>query len=205
MELSDSTVEGVVAYDDGDYSKALDIFRPLAENGGAIAQFYLARMYAQSIGVGKDYVEAIKWYTLAADQGHVDAPFWLGQMFHFGKVVLQNNKTAVKWYTLAVEQGHVEAQQGLDLIAEAEFIDEMANLADLQGSEKNIDLYNSDQGAGYYGGNYDAYIVSEYMSGKSVQEIIDELSIEPDFACKDPSDIWDDVVMPALVTADVYK
>ncbi len=59
--------EGVAAYERGDYVTALHEFRPLAEQGLAVAQFALGAMYAEGQGVPQDYAAAVKWYRLAAD------------------------------------------------------------------------------------------------------------------------------------------
>ncbi len=59
----------VEAWSRGDYDKAVQEFRPLAEQGYATAQTNLGFMYAKGHGVPKDYVQAYVWYTLAASQG----------------------------------------------------------------------------------------------------------------------------------------
>ena len=48
---SDSYDDGLTAYEDKDYAKALKIWRPLADRGDAEAQFSLGYMYAQGQGV----------------------------------------------------------------------------------------------------------------------------------------------------------
>ena len=53
----------------GEYTTAMRLFRPLANQGNAAAQTNLGLMYGTGLGVPMDYVEAMKWYRLAADQG----------------------------------------------------------------------------------------------------------------------------------------
>jgi len=60
---------GAEAYKRGDYDKAVQEFRPLAEQGHAEAQLNLGIMYSLGLGVPKDDVQAYVWYTLAAGQG----------------------------------------------------------------------------------------------------------------------------------------
>ncbi len=60
---------GCDAYERGDYDTALKEFRPLAEQGEAVAQWSLGIMYERGRGVPQDYVQAYRWYTLAASQG----------------------------------------------------------------------------------------------------------------------------------------
>jgi uncharacterized protein len=57
------------ANDRGDYATALRLFRSLAEQGNADAQYHLGHMYFVGQGIPQDYAEALKWYRLAADQG----------------------------------------------------------------------------------------------------------------------------------------
>ncbi len=75
-------LEGVAAYERGDYAMALREFRPLAEQGYAGAQNNLGLMYARGRGVPQDYAAAVKWYRKAAEQGYVEAQHNLG--FNYG-------------------------------------------------------------------------------------------------------------------------
>src|SRR5277367_6141684 len=56
-----------------DYAKELQILRPLAEQGNAVAQLGLGVMYANGQGVPQDYAQAVVWYRKAAEQGDADA------------------------------------------------------------------------------------------------------------------------------------
>ncbi len=60
---------GKEAYDRGDYATALKEWRPLAEQGDALAQSLLGVMYAEGLGVPQDFVQAHMWFNLAAAQG----------------------------------------------------------------------------------------------------------------------------------------
>ncbi len=61
---------GVEAYNRGDYATALKEWRPLAEQGDALAQYNLGVMYFMGRGVPQDNVQAHMWLNLAAAQGH---------------------------------------------------------------------------------------------------------------------------------------
>ncbi len=52
---------GLDAFNEGDYTTALNTFRPLAEQGEAQAQFRLGVMYHQGLGVTQDDAEAVLW------------------------------------------------------------------------------------------------------------------------------------------------
>jgi TPR repeat protein len=65
--------DGMDAYNRGDYATTLEEWRPLAEQGDALAQNNLGWMYYNGYGVPQDYVQARMWFTLAAAQGKENA------------------------------------------------------------------------------------------------------------------------------------
>ncbi len=93
--------EGLAAYLRGDYATALQEFKPLAEQGLAVAQNNLGIMYDTGRGVPQDYAEAVKWYRRAAEQGQASAQLNLGAIYHEGQGVPQDYVQAHMWYTLA--------------------------------------------------------------------------------------------------------
>ncbi len=105
--------KGLAAYYTGDFSTALKEWRPLAEQGDALAQYNLGLMYRNGNGVIQDYAEAVKWFRLAAEQGFAKAQYNLGLMYQNGNGVVQDYAEAVRWYRLAAEQGHAKAQYNL--------------------------------------------------------------------------------------------
>jgi hypothetical protein len=124
--------DGVMAYSRGDYATAMQHFRPLAEQGNAIAQFNLGVMYQDGKGVPKDYAEAIKWYRRAADQGAGGAQFNLGGMYARGEGVQRDDVRAYMWINLSTAQGIGGAERNRDGIAQhmtAEQIAEAQKLA----------------------------------------------------------------------------
>ena len=108
--------DGVAAYRREDYATALRLWKPLAEQGDADAQFNLGTMYANGQGVPQDYAEAVRWYRKAAEQGHADAQNNLGVMYRNGRGVPQDYAEAVRWYRKAAEQGYAGAQFNLGLM-----------------------------------------------------------------------------------------
>ncbi|RMD65384.1 MAG: sel1 repeat family protein, partial [Alphaproteobacteria bacterium] len=55
--------DGMAAYEDGDYLRAVKIWRPLAEAGDANAQYGLGKLYETGGGdLARDYARAAKWY-----------------------------------------------------------------------------------------------------------------------------------------------
>ncbi len=113
---ADSFDDGVQAYEAGDFRKALEIFKSLAEKGIPFAQFNLGIMYDKGRGVSQDYAEAVKWYRRAAEQGYAMAKYNLGSMHQNGQGVRQDYAEAVKWYRRAAEQGIIVAQFNLAIM-----------------------------------------------------------------------------------------
>ena len=58
--------QAFAAYNASDYSQALRLFKPLAQQGNAEAQNSLGVMYAKGQGVAQDYQQALAWYKKAA-------------------------------------------------------------------------------------------------------------------------------------------
>ncbi len=109
--------EGVAAYNRGDYATALREFRPLAEQGDAVAQYNLGAMYDEGLGVPQDSVQAVKWYRKAAEQGHASAQYSLGAMYAQGHGVTQDYVQAHTWFNLAGAQGEKVAVTSRDRVA----------------------------------------------------------------------------------------
>ena len=118
--------DGVAAYDRGDYATALRLWRPLAEQGDANAQFDLGGLYEKGEGVPKDYVEAAKWLRLAAEQGNFVYEFNLGLTYYDGKGVPQDCVLAHMWFNLAATQGYDLAIQMRDSVAAKMTADQIA-------------------------------------------------------------------------------
>ena len=96
-----SLEEAEFAYDRGDYTQAARLFRPLAEQGIASAQFNLGVMYSRGQGVPQDYQAALKWYRRAAEQGDASAQNNLGLMYERGRGARRDFIRAHMWYSLA--------------------------------------------------------------------------------------------------------
>lgn len=107
---------GLDAYRAGNYSAALQEFKPLAAQGNADAQVNLGFLYARGHGVPQDYKEASNWYRKAAEQGQVDAQFNLGSLYYDGLGLAHDFKKAAEWYTKAAELGQIDAQYNLGLM-----------------------------------------------------------------------------------------
>lgn len=66
--------DGLAAANREDFATALRIWRPLADQGDAAAQYDLGFLYAAGQGVPQDYVQAYVWFDLAAaNLAHAEA------------------------------------------------------------------------------------------------------------------------------------
>jgi hypothetical protein len=96
---------GIEAWQHADYSKAVEIWRPLAEKGDVDAEFNLGQAYRLGRGVPTNLAAAQTWFERAAAKGHVDAQTTLGLM------LFENGDRAggVHWLKLAAEKGEPRA------------------------------------------------------------------------------------------------
>ncbi len=105
--------EAKAAIDAGDYHAAAAIYKNLATQGNAKAQYNLGLMYSSADGLREDRAEALKWYRASAEQGFVDAQYKLGTILLRREWGTPDYAESIKWYTRAAEQGHERSQ--LDL------------------------------------------------------------------------------------------
>jgi TPR repeat protein len=103
----------VAAYNRRDYASALDIWKPRAGNGDALAQKSLFLLYRDGKGVRKDPALAVSWLRKAAEQGDAEAQNILGVQYYVGQVVPKDDAVAVQWYHKSAEQGDPNGQYHL--------------------------------------------------------------------------------------------
>jgi uncharacterized protein len=108
--------DGFAAYQDKDYVKAVEIWRPLADAGNATAQFRLGVMYIEGRGVAPDDAEGAKWFRRAAEQGEPMAQFNLGASYAEGAGVPRDDAEAARWFRRAADQGVSLAQLNLGIM-----------------------------------------------------------------------------------------
>jgi TPR repeat protein len=96
--------DAIAALQRGDYTMAMRLIRPLAEQGNAGAQTDLGVIYDSGLGVPQDYAQAVVWYHKAADQGDAGAQFNLGFMYAQGHGVAQDYAQAHMWFSLAASR-----------------------------------------------------------------------------------------------------
>jgi uncharacterized protein len=92
----------------GDTQAAAGIWRALAAQGQADAQYNLGVIYHYADGVKQDFREALKWYTLAAAQGDIGAQQAIGSMYMRGQGVKQDQRAGMRWMMLDKVAHHHE-------------------------------------------------------------------------------------------------
>ena len=108
--------EGKQAYLNKDYSRALEILQPLAENGNSQAQITMGLMYDYGHGVPRDAAESVRWHRLAAEQGASMVQHDLGVKYFQGQGVDQNYQEAAKWWQMSASAGIADSQFNLGLM-----------------------------------------------------------------------------------------
>jgi len=112
----DAYQAGTAALQGGDYARAWQLLRPLAEAGHAMAQNDVGVMYGRGLGVAQSYSEAAVWISRAAEQGNPHAQSTLGYMYYRARGVARDYAAAALWSRRAAEQGVASAQSNLGLL-----------------------------------------------------------------------------------------
>jgi len=105
------------AFDRGDHAEALRLWMPLAEEGRAEAQFNIAVMYEQGLGVAKNDIEAARWYRAAAERGDVASQLRMGRLYEAGVGVAKDVARAAFWYGEAAKGGAKDADAAREAAA----------------------------------------------------------------------------------------
>lgn len=109
---------GIAAFEAKNFSQSLALLGPLAETGNVDAQYRLAIMYQNGLGVVRNELLAMKWMVAAANQGFPLAQHGLGFMYMEGDCVAKNGEKAVTWFSKAAEQGMAGSQTTLAMMYE---------------------------------------------------------------------------------------
>ncbi len=108
--------KGIAAFEAGDFEQAYVIWKPLAENGYAVAQYSLGKLFDRGGGpIEKNAFMAALWYRQAAAQGVAAARNNLAIMYAQGRGVPANPARAVELWHQAAQQDHPMAQFNLGL------------------------------------------------------------------------------------------
>lgn len=106
--MSDVDVDlasGIAAFEAKEFRRAMQLLLPLAESGTPEAQFRVAVMWQNGLGVVPNEAAAVKWMRAAAEQDHGLAQHGLGFMYMEGECVEKDPAEAVIWFRRAAEKG----------------------------------------------------------------------------------------------------
>ncbi len=92
---------GVAAHRRGDYQAAIQVFKPLAAQGSAIAETMLGVMAANGQGRAADPATAAAWWLRAAQRGYPPAQLALAKAMAAGRGVKADPGAAWVWASLA--------------------------------------------------------------------------------------------------------
>jgi len=86
MAAPDMTIEsGISAFEAKHFTKAHQLLSPLAQEGNSDAQYRVAIMQQNGLGVVKNCTSAFKYMQASAEQGHALAQHGLGFMYLQGE------------------------------------------------------------------------------------------------------------------------
>lgn len=104
--------EGEKANQVKDYQKAYEYYLKAAEQGNTVAQYKVAYMLDNKIGVDDDHKLAQRWYMKSAERGNSDAQVAIGKIYYEGKglFILSDYNKAIEWFKKAADQGNSEAE-----------------------------------------------------------------------------------------------
>jgi len=109
--------DGVTAYTSGQYNKAYNIFRSIAETthdkSTPLAEYWLGMMYLHGQGVKPDYSKASEWFMKAAKKNLPQAQYQLGTLYFNGKGVPRDYERAYAWYRVAALHKHELSMKAL--------------------------------------------------------------------------------------------
>lgn len=112
--LSQTVADGIAAAQAGDPAAAIAIFRPLAEAGDPVAQYWLAESYWGGWWGGvEDLAARALWHGRAAAQGHAPSMVELGHMHALGHHLPQDDAAAARLYAQAARLGNADALHAL--------------------------------------------------------------------------------------------
>jgi uncharacterized protein len=113
--------EGERAYWDHNYPTALQLLKPLADQGDTRAERMIAFMYLNGFGIQQDKALAMNWMLRAAVNGNAQAETSAGHAYFDGWAMNPDLTRAAKWFRRAADQGDADGQAELGAMYENGF------------------------------------------------------------------------------------
>ncbi len=109
---------GIAAFEAKNFSQAMALLGPLAEQEIPDAQYRLAIMYQNGLGMVRNELLAVKWMCAAANRDFALAQHGLGFMYLHGDCIAKNGTKAVHWFQRAAAHGLTGSQTTLAMMYE---------------------------------------------------------------------------------------
>ncbi|MBU2880507.1 sel1 repeat family protein [Psychrosphaera sp. B3R10] len=141
--------QGLIAYNDKNYRRALVEWLPLAKEEDPRAEYYIGLMFMNGLGVEENYDQGILWLKLAANRDYVDAQFELGRAYVSGVKIEQNLDQGIRWLLSAAKKGHAGAQFSYGLLNQQDKVPLSSDLMALYKQSRSK-TFNFTQAAKWY-------------------------------------------------------
>ena len=112
MDLS----SGIAAFEAKHFGTATSLLGPLADNGHPEAQYRMAIMAQNVLGMVENELLAFKYMKSAAEAGMGLAQHGLGFMYMQGECVEKNAEKAIEWFLKAADQGFLGAMTTIGMM-----------------------------------------------------------------------------------------
>ena len=131
---------GLKAFNNGDYKTALNNWKPMAEEGVSNAQYNVALMYHNGLGVTQDYNEAFKWLLMSSAQGNLNSIRLLSTMYALGNGIKKDYLKSYMWAKIGADNDDQNSKLMMDgLIKEMSNSDiDKANALVKECNDKNF-------------------------------------------------------------------
>lgn len=106
LAKANSYLQGFQALEQRDYKTALYFLSFFAASGDARAQYNLAIMYRDGLGVEQNDVQALSFFIQAAEGEHMLAKYAVGLAFRHGRGSDVDANAAIEYLSEAALQGH---------------------------------------------------------------------------------------------------
>ncbi|MBL6999334.1 MAG: SEL1-like repeat protein [Gammaproteobacteria bacterium] len=94
---------------EGNFSKAFELLKGLADKGYSKAQLRVGHLLEKGVGVKQDYRQAMEWFNKANDQGDSRALAHIGFLYERGLGVAKDELRALSLYKQALDKGSMLA------------------------------------------------------------------------------------------------
>jgi tetratricopeptide (TPR) repeat protein len=126
------TTSGRLAYERGDYQRAMEEWQAAADHNDPEAEFGIGTLYEFGAGeLKQDYKRAADWYKRAATHGNTGAEYRLALIYAAGGEDFEGDFVeAYKWASLAAQSEGVWGTLAADLVKQLEQVTTIAQQAD---------------------------------------------------------------------------